>query len=84
MFGKLIQSKTSEPSFYYVMLAAACFRRTVRRRHSNAGAALHDIGCKYLARAASGVVHERISEFSLAPAGRAGARTCWRQPWPVN
>ena len=84
MFGKLIHSRTSEPSFYYVMLAAACFRRTAHGCHPNASAVLHDIGCKYLARAASGVVHERISEFSLAPAGRASARTCWRQPWSVN
>lgn len=43
MFGKSIRSRTPGPSFYYVMLAATCFRRTARNGHPNAGGALRDI-----------------------------------------
>jgi len=51
MFGKSIQSSTAEPSFFYLMIAATCFRRAARTRHPNAGGALRDIGREYLAKA---------------------------------
>ena len=66
------------------MLAATCFRRTVRNGHPNAGGALRDIGCKYLAKANYGVAREQISEFSLAQIERIGAKASWRQPWTVD
>jgi transposase-like protein len=33
MFGKSIQSSTAEPSFFYLMMAATCFRRAASTRH---------------------------------------------------
>ena len=84
MYGKSRQSSILEPSFYYAMLAAACFGRTVGTCHPNAVGVLHDIGRKYLAEAGSGAVHEQISQFSLAPVKGACARAPWRQPWSVS
>jgi hypothetical protein len=83
MFDESTQSRTPEPSFYYLMLAATCFRRTARSRHPNAGA-LRDIGRKYLTKAGCGVADEQIFEFSLAQAPRTGAKASWRQPWTVD
>jgi hypothetical protein len=74
MFGETIHSRASEPSFYYAMLAATCFRRTARSCNP---AALREIGCKYLARAGGGFAHEEISDLSLAKISR-------RQPWTVD
>ena len=51
MFGKSIQSGRVEPSFFYLLMAATCFQRAGRTRHPNAGGALRDIGCEYLAKA---------------------------------
>jgi hypothetical protein len=51
MFGKSIQSGTVEPSFFYLLMAATCFQRAGRTRHPNAGGALRDIVCEYLAKA---------------------------------
>lgn len=81
MFAKTIHSRASEPSFYYAILAATCFRRTARS--CNPGA-LREIGCKYLAKAGGGVAHEEISELSLSQISRTGDKTSWRQPWTVN
>jgi hypothetical protein len=81
MFSK--SSRTPEPSFYYVLLAAACFRRTAGSCHSNADGALRELGCKYLATAGGGVAHEEISELSLPQISRTGDKTSWRQPWTV-
>jgi hypothetical protein len=84
MFGELARDRAAEPSFYYVMLAATCFRRTARSRHPNAGHALRDIGCKYLAMAGCGFAHERVLEFSLAQIRRKGAKASRRQSWTVD
>jgi hypothetical protein len=51
MFSKSIPSSTSEPSFFYLLMAATCFQRAGCTRHPNAGGALRDIGCEYLAKA---------------------------------
>ena len=83
MFGKSIRGRTPEPSFYYVMLAASCFRRTARGRRPKFDEALRNIGQEYLAKAGCGAAHEQISEFSLARIRRTGAKTSRRQPWTV-
>jgi hypothetical protein len=51
MFGKSIRSSTAEPSFFYLMMAATCFRRAASSRHPNVGGALRHIGRKYLVKA---------------------------------
>jgi hypothetical protein len=84
MFGKLIRGRTPEPSFYYVMLAASCFRRTDRGRRPKFGEALRNIGHEYLAKAGCGAAHEQISEFSLAQIRRTGTKASWRQLWTVD
>jgi hypothetical protein len=84
VFSKSIRDRDPEPSFYYVMLAASCFRRTARNCHPNAGSALRDIGCKYLVKASCGFAREQKSEFSLAQIRRTGAKVSWRQPWTVD
>jgi len=83
MFGEAIQSRTPEPSFYYVMLAATCFRRTAHSSPPNASA-LRDIGCKYLAKAGYGASREQITEFSLPQVSGRGPKVSWRQPWTVD
>lgn len=83
MIGEAIPNRTPEPSFYYAMLAATCFRRTTCSSPPNASA-LRDIGCKYLAKAGYGASPEQITEFSLAQIGRTGANTFRRQPWTVD
>ena len=84
MFSKSIRGSAPEPSFYYVMLAAACFRQKARSCHSNAGGALREIGFKYLARAGCGFAHERVLEFSLTPIRGKGAKASRRQAWTVD
>jgi hypothetical protein len=51
MFAKSIQSRTAEPSFFYLMMAATCFQRAAGTGHPNAGGALRRIGRKYLVKA---------------------------------
>jgi hypothetical protein len=52
MFGRSNRSSTAESSFFYLLMAATCFRRrTGCARHPNAGSALRDIGREYLAKA---------------------------------
>ena len=51
MFSKSILGRTAEPSFFYLLMAATCFQRAGCTRHRNAGGALRDIGCEYLAKA---------------------------------
>ena len=50
---------TSEPSFFYLMMAESCFRRAVTTRFPKAGGMLREIGRNYLAKAA-GVRARRI------------------------
>jgi hypothetical protein len=82
MFNK--SRSTPEPSFYHVMLAATSFRRTTRSWYPNATRALRDVGCKYLANAGCGVVHEQISEKSLVRTGCVGAKDSGRHPCKVD
>ena len=84
MFGESIRDRAPEPSFYYVMLAAACFQRTARTCHPDAARALHVIGCRYLAKAGCGFTHERVLEFPLAQIRRKGAKVSRRQSWTVD
>lgn len=84
MLGKSIHSRVPEPSFYYAMLAASCFRRTARSCHPNARGVLRGIGCKYLAKAGCGVADEQVFESSLVQTSRTGARASRRQPWAVD
>ncbi|HWN49856.1 MAG TPA: hypothetical protein VNO18_08530 [Xanthobacteraceae bacterium] len=51
MFGRSNPSSTAESSFFYLLMAATCFRRTGCTRHPNADSALRDIGREYLAKA---------------------------------
>jgi hypothetical protein len=80
MFGESRQSGIPEPSFYYVMLAATCFRRTAC--HRNANSALRHIGRKYLAKADRGSADQ--PEFSLARIRRTGTKISWRKQWMVD
>jgi hypothetical protein len=48
MYRQSIQSCTAEPSFFYLIMAAACFRRAARIGDANTRDALHDIGREYL------------------------------------
>jgi hypothetical protein len=84
MLGKSIRGRTPEPSFYYVMLAAACFQGTARICHPDARRALRDFGCKYLAKARRGFAHERVPEFSLTRIRAEGAEASRRQSWTVD
>ena len=84
MSGKLIRGRIPEPSFYYVMLAASCFRRTARGSSSQIWRGLRNIGHEYLAKAGCEASHEQISEFSLAQIRRTGAKTSWRRQWTVD
>lgn len=83
MFGKSRSTRAPEASFYHVMLAATCFRRTSHSSPPNASA-LRDVGCKYLAKAGYGAAREQITEVSLAQIRRTGANAFRRQPWTVD
>jgi hypothetical protein len=48
MHRQSIQICTSEPSFFYLIMAAACFRRAANISHPNRRGALRDIGREYL------------------------------------
>jgi hypothetical protein len=74
MFGETIHSRASEPSFYYAMLAATCFRRTARNSNPTA---LREIGCKYLAKACGGVRARRNDGIVML-------QIKGRQPWTVD
>ena len=39
---------TAEPSFFHLIMAAACFRRAASISHPNTRGALRDIGREYL------------------------------------
>jgi hypothetical protein len=41
-----------EPSFFYLMMAGSCFRRSASARHPQAGGLLRRIGREYLMKAA--------------------------------
>jgi hypothetical protein len=83
MFGDALQERTPGPSFYYVMLAATCFRRTAHSCHSNAGT-LREIGRKYLTKAGDGIGDEHVSEYLLAQIRRAGVKASRRQPCTLD
>jgi hypothetical protein len=82
MFGESRQSGIPESSFYYVVLAAACFRRTACGCHPNTGGVLRDMGHKYLAKADRGSADQ--PEFSLARIRRTGTKISWRKQWMVD
>jgi hypothetical protein len=44
MYRQSIQVCTAEPSFFYLIMAAACFRRAAGIRHPGKRGALRDIG----------------------------------------
>jgi hypothetical protein len=48
MYRQSIQVCTAEPSFFYLIMAAAWFRRAPSISHPNAGGALRDIGREHL------------------------------------
>jgi hypothetical protein len=48
MYRQSIQVCTAEPSFFYLIMAAACFRRAAGISHRNTRGALRDIGREYL------------------------------------
>jgi hypothetical protein len=48
MYRQSIQVCTAEPSFLYLIMAAACFRRAAATSHPNTRGALRDIGREYL------------------------------------
>jgi hypothetical protein len=48
MYRQSIQISTAEPSFFYLIMAAACFRRAASISHPNTRGALRDIGREYL------------------------------------
>jgi hypothetical protein len=52
MYRQSIQNCTAEPSFFYLIMAAACFRRAAAIGHPNARGALRDVGREYLNQAA--------------------------------
>jgi hypothetical protein len=51
MFVNSTWTSTAEPSPFYLMMAATCFRRAACTRQPGAGGALRDIGREYLAKA---------------------------------
>jgi hypothetical protein len=81
MFGKSIHSRSPEPSFYYVMLAATCFRRPALSHNPYAGGVLRNIGREYLVRAGCAVTLEQVSERSLS---RTSAKNARRLPCEVD
>jgi hypothetical protein len=48
MHRKSIQVCAAEPSLFYLIMAAACFRRAAGINHPNTQGALRDIGREYL------------------------------------
>jgi hypothetical protein len=59
MFGNSIQGSLAEPSFLYLMMAAAYFRQARRTRHPHVRDALRDLGRDYVSNAGRVVpVHE--------------------------
>jgi hypothetical protein len=48
MYRQSIQVCTAEPSFFHLIMAAACFRRATGISHPNTRGALRDIGREYL------------------------------------
>jgi len=48
MYRQSMQISTAEPSFFYLIMAAACFRRAAGVSHPKMRGALRDIGREYL------------------------------------
>jgi hypothetical protein len=48
MYRQSIQVCTAEPPFFYLIMAAACFRRAAGISHPNKRRALRDISREYL------------------------------------
>jgi hypothetical protein len=55
MFGNSIQGSVAEPSFLYLMMAAAYFRQARRTRHPHVRHALRDLGRDYVSNAGRAV-----------------------------
>jgi hypothetical protein len=51
MLVKSMRISAAQPSVFYLLMAATCFRRAGCSRHPNASGALRDIGRGYLAKA---------------------------------
>jgi hypothetical protein len=51
MLRPSIQSRSAEPSFFYLIMAESCFQRAARTRRPNVRSTLRDIGRHYLAKA---------------------------------
>jgi hypothetical protein len=51
MLRQSIQSRTAEPSFFYLIMAESCFQRAACTRRRNVRGTLRDIGRHYLAKA---------------------------------
>ena len=51
MLRPSIQSRSAEPSFFYLIMAESCFQRAARTRRPNVRGTLRDIGRHYLAKA---------------------------------
>jgi hypothetical protein len=47
MYRQSIQVSTAEPSFFYLIMAASCFRRAAGIGHPNTRRALRDTGREY-------------------------------------
>jgi hypothetical protein len=48
MYRQSMQISAAEPSFFYLIMAAACFRRAAGVSHPKTRGALRDIGREYL------------------------------------
>jgi hypothetical protein len=48
---KSISTSSGEPSFFYLMMAAGCFRRAAGTVHTELGGTLRNIGRDYLMKA---------------------------------
>jgi hypothetical protein len=70
MRRKSCRISAGEPSFFYLMLANGCFRRSASTRHPNASRTLREIGRDYLAKASivESMLEAQPLEVRRAPA----------------
>ena len=65
MFGNSIQCGVAEPSFLYLMMAAAYFRQASHTRHPHVRGALRDLGREYLTNA-----HRVVPAYAYPASGQ--------------